>query len=134
MDQSSASTSTVHDDKDEQSAWMPEPLQQARRGRRDRIKAAMTKVMKQAVDAQSANDRMFLDLEEKRMKFQAEQRQEERELQLRMMSMPFSSHSPHSALSGSLNTFSGMAGTTAYDTVASQNSASDSYGPAYKPF
>ena len=94
----------------------------------------MKKVVKQVVDAQSASDKMFLDLEEKRMKFEAEQRKEERDFQLRMMSMLFSSHRPHSAPSSSMNPFSGTPGMTPYDTVASQNSASDSYGPAYQPF
>ena len=39
------------------------------------------------VEAQQKSDKMFLEWEEKRMRFEAEQRKEEREFQLRTMSM-----------------------------------------------
>ena len=47
----------------------------------------MTKIVKEVVDAQKQSDKMFLEMEEKRMKYEADQRKEEREFQLRMMSM-----------------------------------------------
>ena len=44
-------------------------------------------MVKDVVDAQQKSDKMFLEWEEKRMKSEADQRKEEREFQLRMMSM-----------------------------------------------
>lgn len=49
----------------------------------------MTTVVKEVVDAQQQSNAKFVELEEKRMRFEAEQRKEEREFQLRMMSMLF---------------------------------------------
>lgn len=58
-----------------------------KRTKDDRIEAILTNVVKEVVDAQAHSDGKFLELEEKRMKFEAEQRKEEREFQFRMMSM-----------------------------------------------
>lgn len=62
------------------------------------------------MEAQKDSDRMFLELEEKRMKHEADQKKEEREFQLKMMSMLF----PHQGSRASL--------------------LPDCYGPAYQPF
>ena len=43
--------------------------------------------MKDVVEAQCKSDQMFLEWEEQRMRFEAEQRKEEREFQLRMLSV-----------------------------------------------
>ena len=51
----------------------------------------MTSVVKEVVNSQRESDKMFLEMEEKRMKYEAEQRKEERDFQLRMMSMLFGS-------------------------------------------
>ena len=50
----------------------------------------MTNVMKEVINCQKESDKMFLEIEEKRMKHEAKQRKEEREFQLRMMSVLFS--------------------------------------------
>ena len=55
----------------------------------------MKKVVKDVVDAQQKSDEMFLAMEEKCMKFEAEQRKQEREFQLQMMSMICGRHGPH---------------------------------------
>ena len=47
----------------------------------------MTKVMKSVTDSMQSSDQMFVELEEKRMKFEAEQRKEEREFQFKMAQM-----------------------------------------------
>ena len=51
------------------------------------MEAVLNKVVKEVVEAQRESDKMFLELEEKRMNHEANQRREEREFQLRMMSM-----------------------------------------------
>ena len=56
-----------------------------------RIEAIMTSVVKEVVNSQRESDKMFLEMEEKRMKYEAEQRKEEHDFQLRMMSMLFGS-------------------------------------------
>lgn len=78
VDQSS--TSTVPDNSDEHPAQTPEASATSIKGKKrsctkdKKIETIMTKVVKQVVDAQNASSKMFLDLEEKRMKFEAEQR------------------------------------------------------------
>ena len=57
----------------------------------------MTKVMKSVTDSMQSSDRMFVELEEKRMKFEAEQRKEERKFQFNMAQMLNASHSGHSS-------------------------------------
>ena len=54
----------------------------------------MRKVVKDVVDAQQKSDEIFLAMEEKRMKFEAEQRKQEQEFQLQMMFMMCGRHSP----------------------------------------
>ena len=72
-----------------------------KRTRDERIEGALRTVVKDVVEAQQKSDQMFLEWEEKRMRFEAEQRKEEREFQLRMMSMllggqrSISNPSPH---------------------------------------
>ena len=70
----------------------------------------INRVVKEVVEAQKDSDRMFLELEEKQMKHEADQKKEEREFQLKMMSMLF----PHQGSRASL--------------------MPDCYGPAYQPF
>ena len=55
----------------------------------------MTSVVKEVVNSQRESDKMFLEMEEKRMKYEAEQRKEERDFQLLMMSMLFDSQNTH---------------------------------------
>ena len=57
----------------------------------------MTKVMKSVTDSMQNSDRMFLELEERRMKFEAEQRRQEREFPLRMVQMFNASQRGHSS-------------------------------------
>ena len=58
-----------------------------KRTRDERIEGALQTVIKDVVEAQQKSDKMFLEWEEKRMKFEAEQRKEKCGFQLRMMSM-----------------------------------------------
>ena len=51
----------------------------------------MTSVVKEVVNSQRESDKMFLEMEEKRMKYEAEQRKEERDFQSRMRSVLFGS-------------------------------------------
>lgn len=65
-----------------------------KRTKEEKIEAMLTTVVKEVVDAQQQSDKMFIEMDEKRMKFEAEQRKEEREFQLQMMSMLFGNPSP----------------------------------------
>ena len=47
----------------------------------------MTKVVKTMSDGLRNSDKMFLELEEKRLKFEEQQKHEEREFQLKMVQM-----------------------------------------------
>ena len=47
----------------------------------------MSKVMKTMTDGLKSSDKMFTELEEKRMKFEEQQRKEDQEFQLKMMQM-----------------------------------------------
>ena len=58
-----------------------------KRTRDEKIEAVLRSVVKDVVEAQQKSDEMFLQWEEKRMRFEAEQRKDEREFQLRMMSV-----------------------------------------------
>ena len=51
----------------------------------DKIEAVLTTVVKEVVSAQQQSDENFLELEEKRMRFEADKK-EEHEFQLRFMS------------------------------------------------
>ena len=55
----------------------------------------MTSVVKEVVNSQRESDKMFLEMEEKRMKYEAEQRKEECDFQSRTMSMLFGSQNTH---------------------------------------
>ena len=60
-----------------------------KRTREDRVEAVMASVVKEVVNAQKKSDKLFLEVEEKRMKFEAEVKHEEREFQLRWLSILF---------------------------------------------
>ena len=66
-----------------------------KRTKDERVEAVLNKVVKEVVEAQRESDKMFLELEEKRMNHEANQRREEREFQLRMMSMLLARQGPH---------------------------------------
>ena len=55
----------------------------------------MTSVVKEVVNSQRESDKIFLEMEEKRMKYEAEQRKEECDFQSRMMSVLFGSQNTH---------------------------------------
>ena len=57
--------------------------------REDRVEAVMASVVKEVVNAQKESDKLFLEVEEKRMKFEAELKREERVFQLRWISILF---------------------------------------------
>ena len=62
------------------------------------MEAVVSKVMKTVTEELKESDKMFVELEEKRMKFEEQQRREERQFQLRMMQMLVgSSHRPHNS-------------------------------------
>ena len=52
-----------------------------KRSKEDKIESIMSSVVKEVVTAQQESDKIFLAHEEKRMKFEAEQRQSKREFQ-----------------------------------------------------
>ena len=56
----------------------------------DKFEAMLTSVVKEVVDAQALSNVKFLELEEKRIKSEAEQKREEREYQFCIMSMLYS--------------------------------------------
>ena len=64
-----------------------------KRTKDEKIEAIMTSVVKEVVNSQRESDKLFFEVEEKRMKYEAEQRKEERDFQLRMMSMLFGNQS-----------------------------------------
>ena len=53
----------------------------------EKIESVMKNVVKDVVEAQQRSDEMFLKMEEKRMQYEADQKKQEREFQLQMMSM-----------------------------------------------
>ena len=59
---------------------------------------SMMKMVVKEVDSQNRSDKMFLEMEEKCIKFEAEQRKEEREFQMRMMAMLCGRPSSHPSL------------------------------------
>ena len=84
-------TSTGAEIKLEQPSTSKSPIIKGKRKRskEDKIESIMSSVVKEVVTAQQESDKIFLAHEEKRMKFEAEQRQSERDFQLRMMSLLF---------------------------------------------
>ena len=54
----------------------------------------MSKVMKSVSESLKESDKMFVELEEKRMKFDEQQKKEERQFQLQMMQMLVGSSNP----------------------------------------
>ena len=63
-----------------------------KRSKGEMLEDVMTKAMKVMTDGLRDSDRMFTELEEKRLKFEEQQRREEREFQLRMIQMMQSAH------------------------------------------
>ena len=60
------------------------------------MEAVVMKVMKTVTESLKENDKMFVELEVKRMKSEEQQKREERQFQLQMMQMLLgSSHQPH---------------------------------------
>lgn len=86
--QTSSLTETTEDEQEQQKDVSTVIKGKTRkRTREDRMESMMTAVVKEVVDSQQKSDIMFLELEEKCMKFEAEQKKEEREFQMRMMAM-----------------------------------------------
>ena len=54
-------------------------------GRSDLIKDTLSKVAKTITEGLKESNKMFVELEEKRMKFEEQQKREDRQLQLQMM-------------------------------------------------
>ena len=50
-------------------------------------------MVKEVVNSQRGSDKLFFEMEEKRMKYEAEQRKEEHDFQLQKMSMLFGNQS-----------------------------------------
>ena len=71
-----------------------------RKTRDKKITAAITSIVMEVIGAQQKSDQLFIELEEKQMKYEAEQKQQERQFQLWMMSMIYSNHSSRSPSSG----------------------------------
>ena len=72
------------------------PEKKQKRSKGEVVEDAMSKVMMTVTEGLKESDRMFLELEEKRMKFEEQQKREERQFQLQMMRILVgsSSHPP----------------------------------------
>ena len=81
------------------------------------LEDAVTKVMKTMTDGLRNSDKMFMELEEKRLKFEEQQRREEREFQLRMIQM----------------LHSGMGGNSMYPAQCQLSHPTSSSGLYYSP-
>ena len=107
-EQSNTSTSTEEDTrlssepsssstpKDNQRSLSPSPGIKGKKRKRtkdEKIESIMMNVVKEVVNSQKESDRILMEMEEKRMKYEAEQKKEEQEFQLRMMSMLFCNQS-----------------------------------------
>ena len=68
-----------------------------RKGTQEEVmESVVGKVMKAVMEGLKESDKMFVELEEKRMKFEQQQKREERQFQLQMMQMLLgSSHQTH---------------------------------------
>ena len=58
-----------------------------KRSKGEVLEDVMSKVMKTMIDGLKSSDKMFTEMEEKRMKFEEQQRKEDRGFQLKMMQM-----------------------------------------------
>lgn len=65
-----------------------------KRSKGEVIEDVMSKVMKSVTESLKESDRMFVELEEKRMKFEEQQKKEERQFQLQMMQILVGSSNP----------------------------------------
>ena len=73
------------------------------------MEAVVPKVMKMVTEGLNESDKMFLELEEKIIKFEEQQKREERQFQLQMMKMLVgSSHRPHTQTDAHLQFFPGF--------------------------
>ena len=66
-------------------------------GQKTWLESIIKTVMNEIVDAQQESDRMYIKLEEKIMNFKAEQRSQEQEFQISMMTVLFRVHSSHTS-------------------------------------
>ena len=80
----------------------------------EKIESVMKNVVKDVVEAQQRSDEMFLKMEEKRMQYEADQKKQEREFQLQMMSMIYGRRSHHSPPAAG-NVYSPQANSSSYD-------------------
>lgn len=83
-----------------------------KRSKGEIVEDVMSKVMKSVTEGLKESDKMFLELEEKRMKFEEQQKREERQFQLQMMQI----------LVGSSN------------STDHQSNPTGQYHPMYSPF
>ena len=74
----------------------------------------MKNVVKDVVEAQQRSDEMFFKMEEKRMQYEADQKKQEREFQLQMMSMIYGRRSHHSPPAAG-NVYSPQDNSSSYD-------------------
>ena len=86
---SSSSTSSLKEDSEELSSKDKAGIKgkKRKRSKGEILEDVMTKVVKTMSDGLKNSDKMFLELEEKRLKFEEQQKHEEREFQLRMVQM-----------------------------------------------
>ena len=80
----------------------------------EKTESVMKNVVKDVVEAQQRSDEMFLKMEEKRMQYEADQKKQEREFQLQMMSMIYGRRSHHSPPAAG-NVYSPQANSSSYD-------------------
>ena len=100
-DGSSSTTTTTTEGDDKLSSQANQKLSTGIRERppkktEEKIESVMKNVVKDVVEAQQRSDEMFLKMEEKRMQYEADQKKQEREFQLQMMSMIYGRRSHHS--------------------------------------
>ena len=85
-----------------------------RKLKEEKIESVMKNIVKDVVEAQQRSDEMFLKMEEKRMQYEADQKKQEREFQLQMMSMIYGRRSHHSPPAAG-NVYSPQANSSSYD-------------------
>ena len=66
-----------------------------KRSKGEVVEQVVKKVMKTVTEGMKECDRMFMEMEEKRMQFEEQQKREERQFQLQLMQMIFGRSSPH---------------------------------------
>ena len=116
---SSTTTTTTTEGDDKLSSQTNQKLSTGIRERptkktKEKIESVMKNVVKDVVEAQQRSDEMFLKMEEKRMQYEADQKKQEREFQLQMMSMIYGRRSHHSPPAAG-NVYSPQANSSSYD-------------------